>query len=183
MRPNPSFNPRPATAGVVSRAAPVVLSSQSRLTPPASAVGVNSNVRHHQRIPLCPRQRARFQRQSTLIMARQLHPTTLRRLERCLLWLTVPSLALSALVALALATGTANVHGGSGYALLLLVPLVPIGLIATVVLLPLLIAQYRKAPDEYSSPLARAALTISVIYVGFCVLVAWQAWPQIVGHQ
>ena len=53
-RPNPSLNPRPATAGTVSLACGPWAFSQSRLTVPTSAVGVSSNVRPHSHYGCAP---------------------------------------------------------------------------------------------------------------------------------
>jgi len=112
-------------------------------------------------------------------MLSPLKSTTLRKLERCLLWFTVPALVLSALVAATLAVGGANIHGGTGYTLLLLVPLVPAGLLVTVILLPVLMLQYRLSRDELAYPLAKPAMAIGILYLAFCVWVAWQLAPQI----
>jgi hypothetical protein len=51
LRPNPSLNRRPTPAGSVSLARGTRVFSRSRLTPPASVVGVSSNVRLHKHTP------------------------------------------------------------------------------------------------------------------------------------
>ncbi len=114
-------------------------------------------------------------------MLKPLSPRTLRSLERGLLWFTAPSLVVSAFVAIALASGSANAHGGTGYTLLLLTILVPIGLIATLLVLPVLVFQYRQQPAELESPLARTAIVVAVAFIGLCSLLAWQSGAQLFG--
>src|SRR4051812_1628623 len=111
------------------------------------------------------------------IMLPRFSASNLRRLELGQLWATVPVLALSATVWLGLATGTANIHGGTGYALLLLTVLLPTGTVATAVLLPVLFTQYRRAGREYSSPLAKPVLVLGTSYLIFSALVLWNFWP------
>jgi hypothetical protein len=73
-------------------------------------------------------------------------------------------------VQVSLATGSANVHGGTGYTLLLLAVLVPVGFLMTIVVLPVLLIQYRRAGMELASPLAKPTFVVGILYLIFC---AW----------
>ena len=93
------------------------------------------------------------------------------------MWLTAPPMLLTLLVQLSLFTGTANVHGGTGYTLLLLAFLVPLGLIAVATLAPLLLLQRRSFPRDQLSKLHTPALLLSFGYVLFCGLLLLQFLP------
>ena len=105
------------------------------------------------------------------------------RLSWTVLCFTVPVFILSALLQIALWSGHANVHGGSGYLVIVLSVLAPLGTVVVLIVLPFLFVELFHRGHQKRSPLLVLATLVGTAYILYSVVVAWYLWPVFMGSK
>jgi hypothetical protein len=104
---------------------------------------------------------------------------TERTLSLLILWMSLPMLCVFGLLAIDGISGGWNVHGFAGYSLLLLTFLVPLTLLVTIAVYPVLLIKTAPTAGSSRQPLTNAALVAGAVYLVLSVGLVWYLWPQL----